>query len=233
LSGPCLRTFRFVEKQPLPSSPRYFCHFIFDVDNAALTVAKEAIAALQGRRLPRFKLGQVLSAPGGLVALAFARYARSSLFIPSRSPVHLQLDIEQTPDTRNRIVLGDERDAYGRRRPHIHWRITEQDLANIRRAARRILLAWPGQRAGLPELRPTALAGEAAKPYDAYHPVGTCRMGDDAQAVVDLDLRVKGTANLSVLSTAILPSAGTANPTFTLLCFAEALADQLTKRLEA
>jgi choline dehydrogenase-like flavoprotein len=85
----------------------------------------------------------------------------------------------------------------------------------------------------LPELRPTALAGEAAKPYDAYHPVGTCRMGDDAQAVVDLDLRVKGTANLSVLSTAILPSAGTANPTFTLLCFAEALADQLTKRLEA
>ena len=66
------------------------------------------------------------------------------------------------------------------------------------------------------------------KPHDAYHPVGVCRMGTDSEAVVDQNLKVWGIENMWVVSTAVLPSAGTANPTFTMLCLAEALVEHMT-----
>ena len=42
---------------------------------------------------------------------------------------------------------------------------------------------------------------------------------------MDDDLKVCELANLWVVSKCVLPSAGTANPTFTLLCLAERLAE--------
>jgi choline dehydrogenase-like flavoprotein len=90
--------------------------------------------------------------------------------------------------------------------------------------ANRILSVWPGGISGFPKLIPKLTGNALNKPYDAYHPVGTCRMGMDSESVVDLNLKVWGTENLWVLSTAVLPSAGDANPTFTLLCLAHSLA---------
>ena len=40
----------------------------------------------------------------------------------------------------------------------------------------------------------------------SYHPIGTCRMGSDAQAVVDAALRVHGVAGVRVCDASIMPT---------------------------
>ena len=39
-----------------------------------------------------------------------------------------------------------------------------------------------------------------------FHPAGTCKMGSDAMAVVDPDLRVRGLAGLRVIDASIMPT---------------------------
>ena len=40
----------------------------------------------------------------------------------------------------------------------------------------------------------------------SYHPIGTCRMGADAQAVVDANLRVHGIEGVRVCDASIMPT---------------------------
>jgi choline dehydrogenase len=46
-----------------------------------------------------------------------------------------------------------------------------------------------------------------------FHPVGTCRIGQDDTAVVDTDLRVHGIAGLRVADASVMPSIGPPTPT--------------------
>jgi len=225
--------FRLLEDPAPAEAPRSFAHFIFENESAGFELAKEVLQGLQARTLPDVSPAEVVRGLEGAFALGWDCYVHSRLHIPSDTPVRLQLDVEQRPDARNQIRLSDREDENGRPVPVIQWKIRDGDYDAIRRTARRFLERWPGSAEGLPELCPVSENVADRKPYDAYHPVGVCHLGKSQKAVVDPELRAYGTQNLRVLSTAVFPTAGTANPTFSMLCFAEMLSDRLQQTVGA
>ena len=60
-----------------------------------------------------------------------------------------------------------------------------------------------------------------------FHPVGTARMGQDAMAVVDADLRVHGIAGLRVADASIMPTIVSGNTHAPVTMIAEKAADLL------
>ena len=225
--GSWMRGIRLLEKDTGSDSVRAFAHFEFDNQSPGFMVAKEVLQAIQSRKLPNISVRTIVAGLGDLVALAYYRYFNSRLYIPKNTKSHLQLDIEQNPSCENNITLSAETDAYGRQKILINWEIAERDMENISKTARRFLNLWPKESLEVPALIPREIDPTSRKPYDAYHPVGTCQMGMHKEAVVDFDLKVHGVDNLWVLSTGVLPSAGTANPTFSMLCLGNRLAEQL------
>jgi choline dehydrogenase-like flavoprotein len=132
--------------------------------------------------------------------------------------------VEPLPDPENRVSLADEKDALGIPRPRVHYSThpyATAGLAAARAVHERLFRA----------LRATEI-NHADAPFGAGHIMGTCRMGDDPRtSVVDRQLRVHGHERCFVLSTAVFPSVGSANPTLTLAALSLRAAGAIARSL--
>jgi choline dehydrogenase len=68
-------------------------------------------------------------------------------------------------------------------------------------------------------------AHTARTTFPIYHPVGTCRMGEDSDAVVDAQLRVNGVEQLRVVDASVMPAVPRGNTNAPTIALAERAAD--------
>jgi choline dehydrogenase len=69
-----------------------------------------------------------------------------------------------------------------------------------------------------------------AEAHTIYHPVGTCRMGDDARAVVDRRLKVRGAERLWVADASVMPTIPSGHPNAVVSAIADRAANLIQAR---
>ena len=139
----------------------------------------------------------------------------------------LRQDAEQSPNPASRVYLVEDTDPFGWRRIALDWRIAPSDLLSLRRTHELIGAAIGA--AGLGRVN----VGITEPPdldvvYTGYHHIGTTRMSDAPKTgVVDRNCRVHSVKNLYMAGSSVFTTAGTANPTLTIVALAARLADHL------
>lgn len=141
------------------------------------------------------------------------------------------------PDSRGEIMLASANPLAA---PRIHARYlsTENDrtmMLECARLAREIFSQAAFKSCRVSEIFPgDSVSDEAgllafirAKAETIYHPVGTCKMGNDEMAVVDSKLRVRGVQNLRVVDASVMPTLVSGNTNAPTIMIAEKCASWL------
>ncbi|AOY81255.1 GMC family oxidoreductase [Moorena producens JHB] len=146
--------------------------------------------------------------------------------------------IEQAPNPESRVSLSEDKDELGLPKVQLNWQLTDLDRHSIEVAntffgqelgrlelGRLQYFDWLNQTdSGWPPF-PDVMRG-------GWHHMGTTRMSDRPETgVVDSDCQVFGIDNLYIAGSSVYPTAGTANPTLTLVALALRLADRLKGKL--
>jgi len=204
--------------------PAYEAHAAFDTPEVKAfleVMAKRSGKAVPGNRGPY--IARALRAPHQ-VALAVLR----KMLIGNRPTRCWRLRAMFAAESRaeNRVTLGSTYDQLGRPRARLEWRVSDDDLWNMRRSLQ--ILDQAVRRSGLGQV---ALAFEdeptawRAATGGGKHHMGTTRMHrDPRQGVVDEHARVHGVGNLFVAGSSVFPTSGYVNPTLTIVALAIRLA---------
>jgi choline dehydrogenase-like flavoprotein len=139
---------------------------------------------------------------------------------------------EQLPDWDNRIGLSRQRDRLGSLKALLTWKPMPSEERSLRATVVQLTSFW--QSLGLASTCKLILTPSAVDTLNPLtdsaeacaHPSGTTRMGTNpANSVVAEDLACHAVPNVSVVSASVFPTAGSANPTFTIMKLAYLFAD--------
>lgn len=167
-----------------------------------------------------------------MVARAAALRLRGRIETETSLP-RLVFTMEQVPNPESRVTLGTTRDEFGVPKPVLDWRVTPIDSRSIRKTQE--ILESGFREAGL---------GSISEKWDetipnprrngCWHNIGTTRMSvTPTDGVVDANCRVHGMQNLSIAGSSVLPTAGAASITLTLVALSLRLGDHLDATLRS
>jgi len=209
-------------------------------ETSSLSVIKKFLRGLQRGALELSKddMLSLIGSPAALTNGALWRFGRNQLYFPPDVELQFNIWIEQLPHRQNRLSLSGKPDALGAPLARIEWRSTEAEEKTFQACISRLETYWQrhnlsrlGELDWLPVIREKS-APVISYACDLLHPSGSTRMGTNpATSVVDASLRTHEVENIFVASASVFPTAGSANPTYTILQLAMYAADTLTARL--
>ena len=169
-----------------------------------------------------------------LVARMAWRYVvQKRAFNPSDGGCRLLAFVEQAPNPDSRLTLSDERDALGMYRSKLDWRVRQSEINTLAVFANEVKIALESKGLAEVDIEKQVSARNSAflsRCWDNFHDMGCARMAASPDAgAVDPNLRLFGSKNGYVCSSAVFPSGSFANPTHTSI----ALALRLTERLQS
>jgi len=184
-------------------------------------------------KIPKISIKLFAKSFFSIASMVFWRFFYKRLKLSESTTLLLQLDIEQFPDKGNKLYLSERLDSLGREMVNIEWEIKEIDRTNINKIKQLMVLEWqkiiPSSIATV-EMNQLPKSDDINNIYDVFHPTGTICMGDNNKnSVLNKDLCLWALDNCYVTTTAIFPSAGSANPGLTHLALTARLADHIIK----
>ena len=207
--------------------------------NSATEAAKRIVRGILRREFGQPvgpDLRRVIANSREVAASAYRRFVlRQPAFQMSGEPfVAIQCECE--PAAESRVMLGAEVDRLGMRRTKLDWRLTslvlhtaEVGLEIFASELKRLELGEVAlETFDLPKKKDWQLQF-----WDSNHHIGTCRMSAEPRnGVVNRDCRLHTIRNVFIASSAVFPTGGNSNPTFTIIVLAIRLADHLKAMLQ-
>jgi choline dehydrogenase-like flavoprotein len=223
---------------------------LFDHPNAALEVeTRSDLGVGHGRSLAtgasyRYYTGDfrrdraaallVVSNPGAIFGMApqtvdllmagrTGRALRREVAGTWNRTVKLEVYMDDVPQPGNRVVLSSSKDGFGLPRNRVRYR---RATPYLQRGLDHVIEDAPKRLAPLGVVR-----SRFDYAIQGAHMIGTLRMGDDRDAVVDADCRHRLRENLFVAGSAVFPTFSPANPTATIAALAVRLGRTLAREV--
>lgn len=211
---------------------------VIEPDDSGTAAIRNILRSLQSGRLKEAistNLLPMLHGLGDVARLLYYSRFKKRRAVSKRAILRLNIDVEQSPNPENRILLSPtQTDALGLPSVIVDWCISEPEQDTAARYAYIIQDYLLAHNIAPQEWNQSVLDHTPPFMLDTNHAMGGLRMGNDpATSVVDPNLTVHGLRNLHVASCAVFPSGSSSNPTFTMMALTLRLADRLAAQLTA
>lgn len=141
--------------------------------------------------------------------------------------------VEQAPEPNNRVILSDEYDAFGLRKPQLKWSVGKLEKRTLLKAHKILDQAFQNSGVGrVASSFPETDADWSHEPLSFAHYMGSTRMSDNPRkGVVDKNCKVHGINNLYIAGGSVMPTGGATMVTYNLLALTLRLGDYLKSLL--